>query len=188
MYYGIGKYTVFEWRPCIYQSENFTGWGSEGVNNMTQVHMFPQWDTLCNKQVSLLQQHCERQKATLLSCYVAAAKLPHVFATQLTRDKVVWSTMRVLTANICRFCNTTDSRQSCMVYNARVNSKYLCRVLHRCKRALSWNNICGCNSAHDCGIDCKMPLLRTVNYWSRQRHFECHTQNGAQYPTFGGPA
>ena len=101
MYYGIGKYTVFEWRPCICQSENFTGWGSEGVNNMTQVHMFPQWDTLCNKQVSLLQQHCERQKATLLSCYVAAAKLPHVFATQLTRDKVVWSTMRVLTANIC---------------------------------------------------------------------------------------
>ena len=144
MYYGIGKYTVFEWRPCICQSENFTGWGSEGVNNMTQVHMFPQWDTLCNKQVSLLQQHCERQKATLLSCYVAAAKLPQVFATQLTRDKVVWSTMRVLTANICRFCNTTDSRQSCMVYNARVNSKYLSFLQHNWLETKLYGLQCAC--------------------------------------------
>ena len=31
MCYKTGKYTVFEWCPCICQLGNFTGWDSEGV-------------------------------------------------------------------------------------------------------------------------------------------------------------
>ena len=111
MCYGIGKYTLFLSGVRACASPKILQAGA--VKGLITWHKFICFHNeiryATNKQVSLSWQHCERQKATLLSCYVAAAKLPHVFATQLTLDKVVWSTKRVLTANTCVEYSTGES-------------------------------------------------------------------------------